>query len=133
MYKRIFLILIIILILIYFILNKSSYHVSIEYSDVLEISYTQYLGEYKNIKYTDKNEIKNIVKKIKHVNFYYSSMNQLQESPTSSILIKYSNGNEKLIYIAGFNVFITNESKNGDIEEIGFFFINPISIKRIFK
>ena len=61
-------------------------------------------------------------------------MNSLQESPTASINIVYSDDSKKSFNIAGAMVLITETRNNKKIKrDKYFYYVNPIKLKMIFR
>lgn len=111
-----------------------SYHEDINYSNIEKIQYSRFLGDYRVIEYTDDEEIKMILQKMQHLNFYPVGISSLQESPTASINIMYSNNCEKKFSIAGAKVLITEIKNNEKIERDRYiYYVNPLKINAIFR
>lgn len=111
-----------------------SYHEDINYSNIEKIQYSRFLGDYRVIEYTDDEEIKMILQKMQHLNFYPVGISSLQESPTASINIMYSNNCEKKFSIAGAKVLITEIKNNEKIErDRHIYYVNPLKINAIFR
>ena len=92
------------------------------------------MGDYRVIEYTDDEEIKMILQKMQHINFYPAGMSALQESPTASINIMYSNNCEKKFSIAGATVLITDIKNDEKIERDRYiYYVNPLKLNALFR
>ena len=123
----------IVLVCIYLFLLTFSHHEKVDFFDINELTYRNYLGTVETNSYTEEKEIKHILKKLEHVNFYKIKSGVLQESPTSAITICYKNGMQKKIYLSGIFAMIVMEKNSQIIDKGEFYVVNPVIIKRIFR
>ncbi len=89
------------------------------------------MGEYESVKYREQQEIRTFLKKLQHITFYPRKEKVLHESPTISVTIKYVDGTEKCIDIAGVSALITEMSADKKInkELSKFYYVNPLWIR----
>ena len=131
-YKKIVLA-IILIIFVLALLNLCSHHERVDSSNIVEIIYSTYLGEYESVRYADQQEIKALLNKLQCVNFYSQKEKMLHESPTISLTIKYVDGKKKNIDVAGISALITEISAENKIntESSKFYYVNPLWIKML--
>ena len=127
--KKIKIIVVIFAVLV--ILYIFSYHDINHVENIIDITYTSYIGEYKTQVYTDEYIIKSIVRKLHYINFYPISNYKFQESPTHCISINYQDGKVKKIRIAGMFVRIVEE-KDFYEQAKGVYLMNPFALNWIF-
>ena len=124
---------IIIIVVAFSLLYIFSYHDKNDSSQIIDITYINYLGEYEIKKYTNKLGIEKITNKLQWVSFYPVINYRLQESPTSCISIKYTDGSIKEFHMAGMFVMISTQQNGISEDNTKFYIVNPYTVKRIFK
>ena len=83
-------------------LSFSFQRINFNADEIIEISYTNYLEEFYTIKYNEYDEIKRVVHDLSKIIFLPSKESRLQESPISSVSVKYKDGHEIHIDMSGY-------------------------------
>ena len=108
-----------------------------DYLKINEISYfhnqdDELLEESKDWMYTTTDEVKKMEKKIRKIPFIVSKKNIiLPESPTSQILIKYKNGDQKTVNMVAWMVHITVQNAEGNILSNESYYVLPQIVRWI--
>ena len=139
LYKRIWVKVLLLFILIFIIINIAlyliSHHERIDYRDVEEVICMQHLGDSIRKEFVTEDAIKRFLNMIKKVNFYpLNGETALQESPTSEIRI-ITTSREKISFLFTGNVVLkVIEDADGNIieEKSKFYMVNSLWINRIF-
>lgn len=108
-----------------------SYH---EKNDCSQVSTMYCTGPDKYIKCDTENEIKNMERRIRKLNFYPSDSEYLSESPEYSIAIVYKDGRKKQIDMTGSEAVVYFHSNDGE-EPQGlprFYYVNPLAVSLLF-
>lgn len=109
-------------------LNNHIYHEVNDTKMIESIIYTNYLDNSPKQVFSSDEEIKNIEKRIRKINFYMSkSEKPLQQSPTKSITISYKDGRCKEIYMVESRALIVNISSKGELSG-NFYNVNPYEV-----
>lgn len=103
-------------LIVFMVLHCVSYHEKNDYMEIESIQYSRHAVSAVSKQFTSPDDIKRIEKRIRHVNFYRTKETRLHESPTSSIRIRYKDGKQKHIDIAGGLVLISIKNSSGEFE-----------------
>lgn len=112
--------------------NEKSDHLKINEISYFCNQYDEESGVSKKWVYTTTDEIEKMEKQIRKIPFIVSKKNiVLPESPTSQIMIKYKNGEQKTINMVAWMVHITMQNADGSILSNKSYYVVPQIVRWI--